>query len=176
MYVVIGAEHCRRQLSQWQFTQAWTGVSISNLTAPHKQRPRIIDLLGNIPSFEARAVRVAAKYVSKVNTGDSFGHQFLFCILSCVSNHDCTLRVITLIRMAANSASDQKRTFKPSHLDYFQFLARFIASEKRCFNSGLNGASGVISARGAGSGGNVFTPAPRIAMRAVPRPVSSGDS
>jgi len=70
MYVVIGAEHCRRQLSQWQFTQVWTGVSISNLMAPHKQRPRIIDLLGNILSFKVRAFRVAAKYVLKVNAGD----------------------------------------------------------------------------------------------------------
>jgi len=72
MYVVIGAEHCRRQLSQWQFTQVWTGVSISNLMAPHKQRPRIIDLLGNILSFKVRAFRVAAKYALKVNTGDNY--------------------------------------------------------------------------------------------------------
>ena len=176
MYVVIGAEHCRRQLSQWQLTQAWTGVSISNLMAPHKQRPCIIDLLGDAPSFKARVVLVAAKYVSKVNTGDNFGPQFSFCALSCVNNHECALRVITLARMAAKSASGQKRNFKLGPLDYFQFLARFIASEKRCFNSGLSGASGVISARGAGSGGSVFTPAPRIAKRAVPRPVSSGDS
>jgi hypothetical protein len=79
MYVVIGAEHCRRQLSQWQFTQVWTGVSISNLIAPHKQRPRIIGLLGNIRSFKARALRVAAKYELEMNTGDNFGHQLTFC-------------------------------------------------------------------------------------------------
>ncbi len=74
MYVVIGAEHCRRQLSQWQFTHAWTGVSIRKLMDPHKQRPRIIGLLGNIPSFKALAGRVAVKYVSKVNTADNFVH------------------------------------------------------------------------------------------------------
>jgi hypothetical protein len=82
MYVVIGAEHCRRQLSQWQFTQVWTGVSISNLMAPHKQRPRIIDLLSNILGFKARAVWVAAKYISKVNTGDNFGHRSGIAITS----------------------------------------------------------------------------------------------
>jgi hypothetical protein len=92
MYVVIGAEHCRRQLSQWQFTQVWTGVSISNLMAPQKQRPCIIGLLSDIPSFKALAAWVAAKYVPKMNTSDNFGHRYSFCACSCVSNHDCTLR------------------------------------------------------------------------------------
>ena len=69
--------------------------------APHKQRPRIIDLLGSISSFKAPVVRVAAKYVAKVNTSDNFGPQFSFCARSCVNNHDCALEEITLRRMAA---------------------------------------------------------------------------
>ena len=50
---------------------------------------------------------------------------------------------------------------------HFQFFARFTASENRCFNSRPSGASGLSEARGSGSGGNDFRPAPRIAMRAV---------
>ncbi|CDX49500.1 hypothetical protein MPL1032_100078 [Mesorhizobium plurifarium] len=57
MYVVIGAEHCRRQLSQWQTTQACAGPSTSKAIVPHKQRPRMRNLLEAATTAQTSAAR-----------------------------------------------------------------------------------------------------------------------
>jgi hypothetical protein len=51
MNVVIGAEHCLRQLSQWQITQATIGGSISNLIVPHRHLPPIFSAIKFNPSI-----------------------------------------------------------------------------------------------------------------------------
>jgi hypothetical protein len=47
--VVIGAEHCRRQLSQWQLTQEKIGGVIAKLTALQKHLPRCFSVMGIYP-------------------------------------------------------------------------------------------------------------------------------